>query len=143
MKGKCLCAAVEFEITAPLPNLYQCYCSLCQKQTGAGHNAATLVDTQHFYWRKGAENITSYTRNTGFSSDYCNTCGSPVPNRLQGLVGIDKQWIPVGLLESCPDVAVVLHLHLDSKAPWQSTPVGGRQFGTMPDINTICNLLER
>jgi hypothetical protein len=145
--GKCLCAAVEFEVLGQLPNLYHCYCSLCQKQTGGSHNTATLVNDNQFKWLKGEESIATFTKATGFSSYSCRHCGCPVPNPLKGT---NKYWIPVGLLD-CSIMAketsneapkVVLHMHLDSRAPWQSMPEQGHQYGTMPDFTTICSLLE-
>jgi len=61
-RGKCLCSAVEFEVSGQLPNLYQCYGSLCQKQTGGSHNTATLVDEARFNWLKGQEFIKTYQK---------------------------------------------------------------------------------
>jgi hypothetical protein len=142
--GKCLCGAVEFKILGQVPNFYQCYCSLCQKQTGSSHNTATLVNEHQFNWTKGQVGIVTFTKNTGFSSHNCRQCNCPVPNLLRGT---GKYWIPVGLLEGSKHTSkknpkVVLHLNLDSKAPWQSMPEQGHQFGTMPDFTTIFNLLE-
>jgi hypothetical protein len=138
-RGKCLCAAVEFEVSGQLPNLYQCYCSLCQKQTGGSNNTATLVDEVRFNWLKGEEFINTYQKRTGFSSHYCKSCGCPVPNSL-GETG--KYWIPAGLFEGSVTSKVVLHLHIDSCASWQAMPTQGHQFGTMPDFATIIDLLE-
>jgi hypothetical protein len=137
--GKCLCAAVEFEVSGQLPNLYHCYCSLCQKQTGGSHNTATLVNDSQFKWLKGEESISTFTKVTGFSSHSCTHCGCPVPNPL-GRTG--TYWIPAGLLEGPVTSQVVLHLHLSSKAPWQAMPTQGHQFATMPDLATIINILE-
>ena len=147
LNGKCLCAAVEFEVLGRLPNLYHCYCSLCQKQTGGSHNTATLVNDNQFKWLKGEEYIATFTKATGFSAHSCRHCGCPVPNKLKGT---GKYWIPVGLLDrsmvtkepfkDAPKVA--LHMHLDSRAPWQPIPEQGHQFGAMPDLITICSLLE-
>jgi hypothetical protein len=139
MKGTCLCGAVEFDIAGTLPSLYHCYCSLCQKQTGGSHNAATLVDEANFNWLKGQDFITSYQKDTGFSSHYCQNCGCPVPNSLRET---GKCWIPAGLLEGSVTSQVVLHMHLDSKAQWQAMPTHGHQFATMPDLATIINILE-
>ena len=138
MNGKCLCGAVEFDIAGQLPSLYQCYCSLCQQQTGGSHNTATLVDKANFSWLKGQASISTYQKDTGFSSHYCQGCGCSVPNAL-GSTG--KYWIPAGLLEGPVTSKVVLHLHLASKAPWQAMPSQGHQFDSMPDLSAIINLL--
>jgi len=137
--GKCLCGAVEFEVLGRLPNLYHCYCTLCQKQTGASHNTATLVNDAQFRWIKGQKELTTFTKATGFSSHNCRHCCCPVPNSLGGT---GKYWVPAGLLEGPVTSNVVLHMHLDSRAPWQAMPEQGHQFATMPDFTTIFSLLE-
>ncbi|MDC9719180.1 MAG: GFA family protein [Gammaproteobacteria bacterium] len=139
MKGACLCGAVEFEVAGQLPNLYHCYCSLCQKQTGGSHNTATLVDEANFNWLKGQDAITSYQKGTGFSAHYCQNCGCPAPNTLDAT---GKYWIPAGLLEGPVTSQVVLHMHLDSRPPWQTIPTHGHQFATMPSLATIIKLLQ-
>lgn len=116
MKGECLCGAVKFEIEGKLPNLYQCHCSLCRKATGSSANAATFVSQESFRWLSGQEAISSFQKPTGYRSDFCSTCGSPVPNQLRGMNLI---WVPAGLLEDSFDAAVNVHLHLGSAASWE------------------------
>ena len=91
MIGKCLCSAVQFKITGDVPNLYQCHCSLCRKQSGAASNAATLVHKDKFSWKSGEDKITRYKMEDGFTSYFCSICGSPVPNPLRDT---DKIWSP-------------------------------------------------
>lgn len=108
MKGECLCGAVVFEIEGELPNLYQCHCSLCRKATGSNANAATFVEGKSFRWISGQSNICSFQKPTGYRSDFCSGCGSPVPNRLRGT---DVIWVPAGLLEEMAVAQVAVHLH--------------------------------
>jgi len=116
MKGECLCGEVKFEIEGNLPSLYQCHCSLCRKATGSSANAATFVSQECFRWLTGQEAISSFQKPTGYRSDFCSTCGSPVPNQLRGM---DLIWVPAGLLEESFDAAVNVHLHLGSAASWE------------------------
>ncbi len=115
MIGKCLCGDVAFEIKGELPNLYQCHCSLCRKLTGSTANAATFVDEQHFHWVSGQSGIRSFQKTTGYRSDFCSVCGSPVPNKLRDT---DLMWVPAGLLEGGAASQVAVHLHLASSALW-------------------------
>jgi hypothetical protein len=78
MRGCCLCGEIEFEILGRLPKLYQCHCGLCRKQSGGASNAATVVDAHQMSSIKGAEVIRTWRKNTGFRSDFCVNCGSPV-----------------------------------------------------------------
>ena len=80
MRGECLCGRISFEISGPLPKIYQCHCSLCRKQSGTASNAGLLVAKENFRWLKGQEKISSYVRPSGFRGDFCPTCGSMVPN---------------------------------------------------------------
>lgn len=116
MRGECLCGAVSFEIEGELPNLYQCHCSLCRKVTGAAANAATIVAESAFHWLSGQDRISSFSRPTGYRSDFCSACGSPVPNQLNGK---DRIWVPAGLLDDSRDLAIGVHIHLASAAAWE------------------------
>lgn len=116
MKGECLCGSVKFEIDEGIRNLYQCHCSLCRKATGAAANAATFVNGDSFRWVSGQSEIRSYQKPSGFRSDFCSVCGSPVPNSLRdtGMV-----WVPAGLLDELASSRVAVHLHTSSAAPWE------------------------
>jgi len=118
MKGECLCGEVKFEIKGNLPNLYQCHCSLCRKVTGSSANAATFVTQKDFRWLSGQDKISSFQKPTGYRSDFCSVCGSPVPNQLRGM---ELVWVPAGLLEESFEtaVAVNVHLHMGSAASWE------------------------
>lgn len=132
MKGSCLCGAVRFEISCDIPGLYQCHCSLCRKSTGAGSNAAFIVDSTGFEWLEGTTEITSFVKPTGYRVDFCKHCGSPVPNRLRDLA---KIWVPAGLLDEDPMVKVAHHLFVDSKASWDVIGGEGVQHaGTTSEI---------
>ena len=116
MKGECLCGEVKFEISGELANLYQCHCSLCRKATGAAANAATFVPSTRFRWLSGQQKISSFQKSTGYRSDFCSACGSPVPNPLRGK---ELVWVPAGLLDKSFEASVTVHLQLGSAALWE------------------------
>jgi hypothetical protein len=116
MKGECLCGEVKFEIDGEIRNLYQCHCSLCRQATGAAANAATFVPGYSFRWVSGEHEIRTFQKPTGFRSDFCSICGSPVPNKLKGT---DMIWVPAGLLTDLIAPRVSVHLHVTSAAPWE------------------------
>ncbi|TCI02248.1 GFA family protein [Corallincola luteus] len=115
MIGKCLCGSVEFEINKDHIKLYQCHCQLCRKQSGTYSNAATIVPTSLFKLVKGQSQIRSWVKQTGFRSDFCQQCGSPVPNPLRDT---PYYWVPAGLIEDIGDAEVISHLFVGSKASW-------------------------
>lgn len=130
-KGHCLCGSVQFTISGKLPNLYQCHCSLCRRQSGAASNAATIVPVDQFAWTAGESLIKAWQKTSGMSSHFCSECGSPVPNTLSSDNAL--MWIPVGLLDGV-ESKVVAHLYCDSKASWDdSVQAKDRCFSVLPD----------
>ena len=140
MRGRCLCGEVEFEILGRLPKLYQCHCGLCRKQSGAASNAATIVGAQELCFLKGVESIRTWKKETGFRSDFCGICGSPVPNPLW-----DKPyyWVPAGLLEGALETTIAVHVRLGSKAGWDPKPVQGKLCAELPGLNEVLELIKR
>ncbi|MCW5747212.1 MAG: GFA family protein [Alphaproteobacteria bacterium] len=139
MRGSCLCGTVAFQINGDRRRIYQCHCSLCRKQGGAASNAAMIVETGELRWISGQEQISSYVKPTGFRSDFCARCGSPVPNPLRTM---DYYWVPAGLLDDDASLDVAAHLFVGSKASWDAISPGVRQFETMPELSVFIALLH-
>ena len=137
MKGSCLCGSVEFNVSV-IKNIYQCHCSLCRKQGGSASNTGTVVPIEQLEWIKGKDNIKSWVKESGFRSDFCSDCGSPVPNILRGL---SYYWIPVGTLEDGP-FEIVANLYTGSKASWGVVAPTGERFETMPELKGFIALLS-
>jgi hypothetical protein len=114
MKGTCNCGNVNFEVSGEITKLYQCHCKLCQRQSGSTSNTATMIHESNFKWLNGTDSITHWNKDSGFTSDFCNRCGCPVPNRLRET---SYFWIPMGLIDSA-NAKVVAHICCESKAEW-------------------------
>jgi len=71
--GGCHCGAVRFEARLPAKVVAQaCNCSICA-MTGFVH---LIVPEQRFRLLKGADELTTYTFNTGVARHlFCATCG--------------------------------------------------------------------
>jgi hypothetical protein len=138
MIGKCLCERVRFQITGSVPNLYQCHCSLCRKQSGTASNAATFIHESNFSWLEGESQIAHYKKATGFTSDFCATCGCPVPNRLRDT---DKYWVPAGLLEGAEKLRKVADICTASSIAWEPEFKAENQFADMPAFETLNKIL--
>ena len=134
VKGECLCGSVKFEVDAPPSRIYQCHCSLCRKQSGTGSNAAFIVKESQLHWSHDNGTISSYARSTGFRSDFCARCGSPVPNQI----GITQYiWVPVGLLNNPGQLEIAMHLFMDSRAEWEPTPNIGVLHASTPSLEVV------
>jgi hypothetical protein len=140
MHGKCLCGAVEFSISTSNAGLYQCHCSLCQKQSGSVSNTSLVVTQADFQWLRGQEQISTYQRPSGFRSDFCRNCGCPVPNQLRGK---PFYWVPAGLLETDTGLKIIAHLYVESKAPWDEINANGLQFASMPELDALLEILHK
>jgi hypothetical protein len=139
MKGSCLCGSIEFEINVDTLNAYQCHCSLCKKQSGSSSNSATLVERSNFRFNKGSHLIKSWVKASGFRSDFCTNCGSPVPNPVQAL---DMMWIPLGLLPMEVQPQSVIHLCTSTLSSWHLLAAHSQQFESLPDVNELKKRLQ-
>lgn len=139
LSGQCICGGIEIRVSNPPQRLYRCHCSLCQKQSGAGANAAFITAEKNLEWIRGETLVTTYRKPTGFGSNFCSVCGCPVPNlvRNQGLY-----WIPAGLLNDVSSLEVAVHLYLEDRPAWDTAPLEGTVFQTMPDLTTLLELLH-
>jgi len=113
IQGKCNCGEVVFEVLGPLPDMYKCFCTLCQKQSGAASNAATIVKEDSLQWIHGVSSVTVWKKDSGFNSQFCSTCGCPVPNPI----GCGYYWVPMGLLPAV-DSTIVVNLFTDARPAW-------------------------
>lgn len=130
MHGQCLCGGVEFEVDCQRLKLYQCHCSLCRRQGGSAFNSATIVPNAKFRWRHGTELISSWTKASGFRTDFCSKCGSPLPNPLRAL---PYHWIPAGLLDDFGGLEVVAQVCWASRASWDADSASGVRHDGAPD----------
>ena len=138
ISGSCLCGSIEYRIRNLGNKIYQCHCSLCRKQGGSASNSGTVVPLNQLEWIKGKEKIKSWVKSTGFRSDFCETCGSPVPNPLRTF---DYYWIPVGSLDAA-EFEIVMSIYTNSKASWGVLAPNAQQHETMPDFEEFIALLR-
>lgn len=139
MRGQCLCGSVVFEVNAASLKLYRCHCSLCRRQSGTASNLATIVSDSQFRWLAGQDKISSWQKASGFRSDFCSICGSPVPNPLRAT---HKTWVPAGLLDEGASLSIVADVYLGSSATWDPTLPTGVQYEELPEFKEFLGLLR-
>ena len=139
MRGTCFCGKVEFELEGTIPNMYQCHCSLCRKVSGSSANAALIIDAAQFKWINGEGEISAFENESGYKSEFCRQCGSPLPN----LTCDDRAyWVPVGLLEDTRDISVAAHVFVASRAHWDVIPDAAEHFDEMPAAELLEQLFQ-
>ena len=124
MRGRCLCGQVEFEIEGDLSKILSMPLLALSQARGLVFKSAIIVEEGTFRWIAGQEHISSYVRATGFRSDFCARCGSPV--RIVGTMVY--YGVPAGLLEDGANLEFGAHLFVGSKASWDMIPTTARNM---------------
>ena len=132
--GCCLCGQVTFNIYQKIQTIYHCHCSLCRKQSGTSSNAATLVHQQNFKWECSKNSIHTYKKSSGFTSSFCNRCGSPVPNQVGKT---DFMWIPLGLLEQNIEPTQRLNFCMSSSVDWNPILQAEESYEELPQSEVL------
>lgn len=139
MNGSCLCGTIEFELTHKPAVFYRCHCSLCRKQSGVGYNLATLVKDSEFRWIKGKKCIASWSKPTGYRTDFCNVCGSTVPNSLRDVPYV---WVPVGLIDERLEMECAGDFCTNDAMPWDETRSPGSHAGPVESLTSLLKCLK-
>lgn len=101
--GSCHCGAIQFSVELPdTVHVQDCNCSICSK-AGFLH---LIVPASKFTLLQGADNITTYTFNTGVAKHtFCTTCGvKPFYTPRSNPDGID---INVRCLDTRPPQVII------------------------------------
>lgn len=120
MKGECVCGQVAYEVTTEVDKLYQCHCTICQKQTGSASQTGFFVEVEQFRWLQGENLITQYRKESGYSVSFCSVCGATVPNLFRSG---DRYWLPAGAFLGLQQAKVENHIFVADKAEWDE--IGG------------------
>jgi len=109
--GSCLCNKVKFRIKGRSTSMSHCHCSMCRKVHGALF--ATYFNTEQVEFLSGEQAIEHHESSTGFMRSFCNSCGSPLPEKSnEG----DGYYVPAGLMDDDPGVRPDRHIFTESKA---------------------------
>lgn len=110
-RGSCLCGAITFAVTGPLPAPNACHCVQCRKQSG---HVWASVDVD-----RGALTVTG-TPTWFASSDkarrgFCATCGSFLFwDPLQG----DKTAVAMGAFDAATGTRLARHIFVSQKGDY-------------------------
>lgn len=123
LRGRCLCGAVRFEVTAPFETAGYCHCVHCQRRTGTTSALGAVVAAEHFELVAGAALVRSYRPEGGRPKAFCERCGGHLysgdPER-GATVGVR-----VGALEDDPGIRPQWHQYVASMPVWEELPDDG------------------
>lgn len=139
LSGQCACGTVSFSLTVDVPVAYQCHCSICQKASGSAFSTTLMAPEQGFVWQQGRDKVASYSKDNGYTVNFCSCCGSPLPNKFRDF---PLYSVPLGSLDNAPEISVAVQIYLGSKAEWDKPQLEGQQFDEMPALEEMLALLH-
>lgn len=120
IEGGCFCGAVRYEVQGGLHKARSCHCSRCRKAfSGAASAYAELMPGSSLRWLSGASGLGRHETGPGWAIGFCSRCGSTLCGLHDGAV----HGVTLGCVDGDPGVEIEMHIHVDSKAPWDH--IGG------------------
>ena len=121
--GGCLCGAVRYQVTGPLRDIVNCYCSMCQHLHGSfgAHSKAKKTDI-HITEKRG---LAWYATSERARRGFCSECGSTL---FWEPVSQDATGIVAGTLDHPIDLKVIGHIFVGEKADFVTISDDAPQF---------------
>jgi hypothetical protein len=131
VRGSCLCGGIEFEITGTPRGATYCHCSRCRKTRGTGHAANLIVPLDGLRFLRGEELLTKYRFPEAkfYAHWFCRVCGSTMPRFDEGR---GFAIVPMGSYDGDPGIRPERHIHVASKAVWETISDDLPQFEAGP-----------
>lgn len=119
LHGSCLCGAIAYRADGPVFHASHCYCTMCQKQHGAGAGSYANVGSAGFVIERGADAVTEYDSSDHGRRGFCRVCGSTLYWR--STESPDRIAVTLGTLEPAYAGPVERELYIDTKPGWLPT----------------------
>ena len=118
LTGGCLCGAVRYSVDAPVERLVACYCTDCQKISGAAGSVNALVPADAFRLTAGSLNSFTKTADSGNALErrFCADCGTCICNPLGGNAAF--LILKVGTLDRQDGMRIVRNVWTCSRPSW-------------------------
>jgi len=123
--GGCLCGAVRYALDGELGPLMNCHCRFCRRAHGAAFATTTLIATARLRITQGEDAIARHA-----SRYFCATCAARLFNRLDEHP--HATMLVVSSLDHEPAQEPVVHVNLESKAPWYVIRDDAVRFDAFP-----------
>jgi len=123
LTGACMCGAVRFEITEPLPAAGYCHCTRCQRRSGTAAAVSARVAPGSFRVVEGEELVGSWDPpGGGFRKSFCRTCGSAL---WAGPTDGEVVVVRMGSFDEDPGVRPSFRQHTATAVAWEPLPEDG------------------
>lgn len=96
-----------------------CHCSRCRKTRGTANATNLFLPLGELRYVRGEQLLTKYRLPEAkrFAHWFCKVCGSTMP-RFDEALGM--AIVPMGAFDGDPALRPNRHIHVGSKAPWDS-----------------------
>jgi hypothetical protein len=116
LRGSCLCRAVVYSAAGPVESASHCYCTMCQKQHGAGAGSYANIGRAELVIERGQALITEFASSKHGRRAFCQMCGSTLFWRSEQ--SPDRIAVALGTIDSGFVEHVDIELHTDTKPSW-------------------------
>ena len=136
-QASCLCASVQWEITAEPFNAFNCHCKMCRKAHGSAFGTYWFVRAEQFNWLSDTDSIVRYRSSHLLTRSFCGTCGSVVPYPSEQ----GNHWLVLG---GCHDDGKKSDCHVFAahKAPWFDITDDLPRYDDYPDFTGMKRVEE-
>ena len=132
VKGSCLCGGIAYEIHAPLSDVINCHCSMCQKAQGSAFRTRALVQVSDFKFVSGENNLVFYESSPGERRSFCGVCGATIITKFENNPNV--YGFALGTLDTDPEIKIERHIFTKYKAPWHEITDNLPQIEELSDI---------
>jgi hypothetical protein len=131
IKGSCLCGGIQFEMTGTPQGATHCHCTRCRKTRGTANATNFLLPLDGLRYLRGEELLTKYRLPEAkyYAHWFCKICGSTMPRFDEGR---GFTIAPMGAFDDDPGVRPGRHIHVASKAAWDTITDDLPQFEAGP-----------
>lgn len=113
--GQCYCGAVRYRLEGSLGALVNCHCRYCRRVHGAAFVTVAMVRSSALRITAGEVQVREYPSREGFRT-FCERCGGRLFNRPAS--NPELTMLLVASLDDEPENPPVMHINIESKAPW-------------------------
>lgn len=122
-RGTCLCGAVVFELSGPLPGVVNCHCEQCRKMTGH-FMPAVVVSHDDFRYQRD-DGLKWYHASGIARRGFCGNCGSTL--FWEGH-GSGRIAVAAGCLDDPQGLTTAGHIYVADKGCYYDLEDGLPQF---------------
>lgn len=117
LRGRCLCGAVSYEITAPIAIASHCHCESCRRAHSAAFVSWATVPVESVRLLvDSTDRLVRYTSSPGAHRSFCGTCGSQI------VMHYDAEpawaWVALASLLTPPDRLPDRHYSYEERVAW-------------------------